>query len=56
MLDDCHSQAYLEVDGGINRQTAQKVIAAGCNVIVAGSYIFHSQDINKVIADLKNLG
>lgn len=34
----------IEIDGGINDVTAQKAIAAGANVIVAGSYIFHAKN------------
>jgi ribulose-phosphate 3-epimerase len=34
----------IEVDGGINHETAGKCAAAGVNVFVAGNYIFHSDD------------
>ena len=36
----------LEVDGGINPETAKLAIAAGANVLVAGSAVFQSQDPN----------
>ena len=32
----------IEVDGGINKETAKTVMLAGCDVIVVGSYIFNS--------------
>jgi len=43
----------IEVDGGINPQTAKEVINAGANVLVAGSAIFYSNDYKKAICGLK---
>jgi ribulose-phosphate 3-epimerase len=43
----------IEVDGGINVETAKEVIKAGANVLVAGSAIFYSKDYKKVICGLK---
>ena len=43
----------IEVDGGINEKTAKLCVAAGANVLVAGSAIFHAPDMGKVIAALK---
>jgi len=43
----------IEVDGGINKETAQLVYAAGANIIVSGSYIFCSEDPVKTIKDLR---
>ncbi len=40
MLDDAGSDAWLEVDGGIDGRTAPIVTAAGANLLVAGSSIF----------------
>jgi len=40
MLDKSGSQADLEVDGGIGPQTAERVVAAGATVLVAGQAIF----------------
>jgi len=48
--------AYLQVDGGINAQTGLEVVKAGCNVLVAGSYIFKSSDISQAINSLHQLG
>jgi ribulose-phosphate 3-epimerase len=42
----------LQVDGGINQQTAKQVIAAGADVLVSGSYIFGSKDYSSAIASL----
>ncbi len=43
----------IEVDGGINPETAKKTIKAGANLICAGTYIFRSKDIEKAIESLK---
>lgn len=43
----------IEVDGGINEKTAKKVIDAGANILVAGSYITNSEDYVKAIKQLK---
>ena len=43
----------IEVDGGINAETAKKTIKAGANLICSGSYIFNSKDIKKAIETLK---
>ncbi len=43
----------LEVDGGINPETARQVIAAGADVLVSGSYIFGSNDYKKAIENLR---
>jgi ribulose-phosphate 3-epimerase len=43
----------LQVDGGINPETAQMVIAAGADVLVSGSYIFGSSDYKKAINSLR---
>jgi ribulose-phosphate 3-epimerase len=40
MLDSAGSAAELEVDGGIGPQTAERVVAAGATVLVAGTAIF----------------
>lgn len=45
----------IEVDGGINSDTAKQVVLAGCDVLVAGTYIFKSQDRKKIIKELKEL-
>lgn len=43
----------IEVDGGINEETYKQVIEAGADVLVAGSYVFNSNDYNEVIRKLK---
>ncbi|HZK43577.1 MAG TPA: ribulose-phosphate 3-epimerase [Syntrophomonadaceae bacterium] len=50
-----NSDLLIQVDGGINNQTGQEVVNAGCDVLVAGSYIFNSTDIDIAVNNLKNL-
>lgn len=46
----------LEVDGGINAETAPLAVAAGATVLVAGNYIFSAEDMNFTVKTIKNLG
>ena len=43
----------IEVDGGINADTARLSIQNGANVLVAGTSIFHTKDYAKAIRDLR---
>lgn len=49
-----HYHYEIEVDGGINEQTAKIALAAGADVLVAGSYIFNQEDRAKAIQLLRN--
>lgn len=42
----------IEVDGGINEETGAACVAAGCDVLVAGSYVFKAKDRSQAIASL----
>lgn len=44
---------HLEVDGGINAQTAKQCVEAGADVLVAGSAVYGTQDIPAAIAALR---
>lgn len=43
----------IQVDGGINKETARQAREAGATVLVAGSYIFGAKDRDKAIASLR---
>jgi ribulose-phosphate 3-epimerase len=45
----------IEVDGGINLDTAKRVREAGCDIIVVGSFIFNSDNRNDLIGELENV-
>jgi len=45
----------LEVDGGINKEAAPLAVAAGADVLVAGSYVFDSSDIKETVREIRAL-
>jgi ribulose-phosphate 3-epimerase len=49
------SKALIEVDGGVNLQTAAQLIEAGADALVAGSAIFASDDPEETIRRMKGL-
>ncbi len=53
LIDEQRSRALLEVDGGIKIENAGHVIAAGADILVAGSAIFSSRDYGATIAALR---
>lgn len=55
MINESGSKAIIEVDGGINLQTGSEVVAAGADMLVAGNFIFSSQDPISTISELKQL-
>lgn len=48
--------ADIAVDGGINDKTAKDAIAAGANILAAGSYIFGAKDAKAAIERIRNAG
>ena len=50
---DC--QTLIEVDGGVQGETAPRLVAAGVDVLVSGSYVFGAKDPEQVIRDLRSL-
>ena len=46
----------IEVDGGVQGETAPRLVAAGVDVLVSGSYVFKSPTPEQTIHDLKSLG
>ena len=49
------SKALIEIDGGVNAETGGRLVAAGADVLVAGSAVFGAPDPEKEIARLKAL-
>jgi ribulose-phosphate 3-epimerase len=45
----------LEVDGGVTAENAKKLLESGADILVAGSYVFHSKNPKYSISMLKNL-
>ena len=48
-------QTLIEVDGGVQGKTAPRLVAAGVDVLVSGSYVFGAKDPEQVIRDLRSL-
>ena len=55
MIDDSGSKALIEIDGGVQHETAPRLVKAGADVLVAGSYVFGSKNPEQVIHDLRVL-
>ena len=55
MISETGSHALIEVDGGVNAQTAPRLAEAGVDVLVSGSYIFAAENPQQVISQLKSL-
>lgn len=55
LIKDSHSNALIEVDGGVQAETAPRLAKAGVNVLVSGSYVFKSTDPISTIYALKEL-
>ena len=46
------SSALIEIDGGVNAANAPKLVAKGADILVAGSFVFRSENPKQTIADL----
>lgn len=55
LIDESGSKALIEIDGGVDRETAPRLVAAGADVLVSGSYIFKSKNPEQTIHDLRAL-
>ena len=53
LLDRAGNSALVEIDGGIDADTAPRVVAAGARILVAGSAIFHTPDPERATRELK---
>jgi ribulose-phosphate 3-epimerase len=54
MMNLLNKEIFLEVDGGINQNTAKNVLDSGANVLVAGTSIFKTNSIPKAISSLRD--
>ena len=53
LIDSRDSSAVIEIDGGVDSTNSKKLKSLGADILVAGSYIFKSSDINNAIDSLK---
>jgi len=55
MVADKGLQTLIEVDGGVQEETAPRLVAAGVDVLVSGSYVFNADSPEEVIRHLRSL-
>ena len=55
MIAESGSKALIEVDGGVQAETAPRLVKAGVDVLVSGSYVFKSSDPMAIIKGLREL-
>ena len=55
LLDSKSARAVIEVDGGVNSSNAASIIAAGAQVLVAGSAVFGADDLAQAIENLRGI-
>ncbi|WP_311588451.1 ribulose-phosphate 3-epimerase [Prevotella disiens] len=56
LIDESNSHALIEVDGGVQNETAPRLVEAGTDILVSGSYVFQSANPIETIRGLKVLG
>jgi ribulose-phosphate 3-epimerase len=54
LIEETGSSAQIEVDGGVGSSNARELVDAGVDILVAGSFIFKSDNPLETIKDLKN--
>lgn len=55
LINESGSHALIEIDGGVQAETAPRLVEAGANVLVSGSYVFKAEDPLTTIDWLKSL-
>lgn len=55
LIDESGREVDIQIDGGINADTAKLAVEAGANVLVSGSYLFNSDSMKEAISGLKNI-
>lgn len=56
LIAESGSHALIEVDGGVQADTAPRLVNAGVDVLVSGSYVFKSSSPEMAISKLRRLG
>lgn len=55
LIDETGSHAIIEVDGGVQGETAPRLVKAGADMLVSGSYVFKSPNPTETIKSLRKL-
>lgn len=55
LIDQKGAKTLIEIDGGVNLQNAPKLMECGADILVAGSFVFNSENPVQTISALKSL-
>ena len=55
MIDEQGLDTLIEIDGGVNQFIGQKLVLAGADVLVAGSYVFNAKNPMEIITEMKKM-
>ena len=55
MIDEQGLDTLIEIDGGVNQIIGQKLVTAGADVLVAGSYVFNAKNPIETIGEMKKI-
>lgn len=55
LIKEKNSKALIEIDGGVNLETGKRLLDAGADALVAGSFVFGSNNPTETISELKKL-
>ena len=55
LIQSSESDCQIEIDGGVTNENANKLVQAGANILVAGSYVFKSSNPTETISKLSKL-
>lgn len=55
LISQKNANTLIEIDGGVNLKNGQRLLEAGADALVAGSFVFNSENPSLIIQELKNL-
>jgi ribulose-phosphate 3-epimerase len=55
LIDKKNASTKIEIDGGVTSANAKKLKSAGADILVAGSFVFKSENPSKTIEELKHM-
>ena len=55
IITDKNSQAMIQIDGGVSIDNAKKLVSLGADILVAGSFVFNSEDASTTIKKLNSV-
>ncbi len=53
IIEKARATTLIEIDGGVTNRNASQLVSCGADVLVAGNYVFSSEDSKKIILGLK---